>query len=630
MRTRKIVALLLAWSCISSQLMAQEPPKYVERPHAPIFWRPYLHADVAPARLKNTNRLHELMRAGKLYLTLQDAIAIAIENNLDLEVARYGPVSAEWSLERLQAGGALPGVTGGNAIANQVASGQGVTGSQVTSGLASGGGGGGGGGPNALVSQVGPITPNLDPVFQNGTAFSHSTFPQANTVQSQTNALIDTRHTYTNLFQEGLLSGGTVQLVANEFYLKENAPSNYLNPSVAPLVQVLIRHNFLQGFGIGVNSRFIRVAENQVVASHETFRSQLINTIATVINLYWDLVTDDEDLKVRQITLDASNKFLDDTQKQISLGVIAKVELFRAESDVSTRKQELAISESTVRQQEVLLKNALSRNGLEDPLVDAAEVVPLDHIEVPAKDDLPGLRDLVARALAHRPDVALNKISDENAEISAKGTANGVLPFLQGLALTTDHGLAGDPVTASNGATADPYYVGGIGNAFAQVFRRNFYDRRAQVQFQARIGNHQAQADYGIEQLQLRQGDLVERRNMNDMVVSIANQMTAVRQARSRYSQAVDTRALQEQLLQKEQEMFSFGTATITDVVASRRSFQSAQLAEVQARSAYSRARVSLDQTLGETLEVNHVSIEEAAEGRVARESKLPDTAPQK
>jgi len=238
------------------------------------------------------------------------------------------------------------------------------------------------------------------------------------------------------------------------------------------------------------------------------------------------------------------------------------------------------------------------------------------------------LRDLVARAMAKRPDVALNKISDENAEISAVGTANGVLPFLQGLVSTTDHGLSGTNVTQSDGSNADPYFRGGLGNAFAQIFRRNFYDKRAQIQFQALFGNRVRQADYGIEQLQLRQGDLVERRNMNDMVVSISNQMTAVRQARSRYSQAVDTRALQEQLLQKEQEMFSFGTATITDVVTSRRALLAAQLTEVQALSSYSRSRVSLDQTLGETLEVNHVSIDEAVAGKVARESKPPDTAP--
>jgi outer membrane protein TolC len=619
MNLQKILCILAACTILFSQLSAQGLPQVVERPSGRFILRPYRGATVPPARLQNSNRLAGLIRAGKLYLTIQDAIAAAIENNLDIEVARYGPVTANWNLERQQAGGALPGVTGGNSVANTAAGGQGVAGSQSTAGLSSGGGGGGGSGTNATVSQIGPITPNLDPLLQNVTAFSHSTTPQANTVQSQTNALIDTRHTYNTLVQEGLLSGGTVQVAANEFYLKENSPSNILNPSVAPVVQIFIRHNFLQGFGTGVNSRFIRVSQKQVGAARETFRSQLLNLVSSVLNLYFDLVTDNDDLQVRQRALDGAQKFLDDTNKQIGLGVIAKVELYRAEADLSSRRQELDISQANVRQQENLLKNALSRNGLEDPLIDAAAIVPLDRIQVPGTDDLPGLRDLLARALAKRPDVALSKISNESAEISAAGTANGVLPFLQGVLSTTDHGLSGTAVPQPNGATADPYYVGGLGNALGQVFRRNFYDRRAQIQFQALFGNRIRQADYGIEQLQLRQGDLIERKSMNDIVVAISNQMIALRQARSRYSQAVDTRALQEQLLEKEQQMFSYGTSTIIAVVAARTVLLGAQLTEVQALASYGRARVALDQTLGETLETNHVSLDEALNGTITR-----------
>jgi outer membrane protein len=625
MKTQKQLTTPIACLCLISQMAAQDLQQFVEKPRAPIFWRPYLGASVAPPRLKNSNRIYDLIRGGKLYLTVQDAIAVAIENNLDLEVDRLGPVNAEWNLNRARAGGALPGVTGGNTVANQAASGQGVTGSQAAAGLSTGNGGGGGSSTNAVVSQIGPITPNLDPVVQSVITFAHNTTPQPNTVQSQTNALIEVRHNYSNLYQQGLLTGGTVQVAANESYLKENAPTDFLNPSVAPIAQIFIRHNFLQGFGIAVNSRFIRVAEKQIGAARESFRSQLLNLIASVLNLYWDLVSYDEELKVRQRALDAAQKFLDDTKKQIGLGVIAKVELFRAEAELSQRRQELDIAQATVRQQELQLKSALSRNGLEDPLIDAAGIVPLDNIQVPANDTLPGLRELLARALAKRPDVVLAKIGDETAEISALGTANGVLPLLQGIASYTNRGLAGVSLTDSQGHTADPYFVGGLGTALGQVFRDNFITRREQITFQARIGNRISQADYGIEQLQLRQSDLVERRNMNDIVVSISNQMTALRQTQARYRAAVDARNLQEQLLEKEQQMFSFGTATITDVVNSRKSLLGAQLTEVSALSSYSHAKIALDQTLGETLEVNHVSIDEAVIGHVDRPSKVPD-----
>jgi outer membrane protein len=622
MDTKKIFTAFVAWLCLISQLSAQGPQQYVQRPQTRIFWRPYIGPAIAPVRLSNSSRLYSLIREGKLYLTVQDAIAVAIENSLDLEVDRYGPVSAEWNLERLQAGGALQGVPAGNTLVNQATGGQGIAGSQASAGLGGNGGGGGGGGGNAVISQIGPVTQNLDPVLQSAVAFSHTTQPQPNTLQSKIASLIDTRHIYNNVVQQGLLSGGFVQLSFNESYLKENAPSNSLNPSVAPVMQIFATHQFLRGFGVGVNSRFIRVAEKNLGGSRETFRSRLLNVVVSVLNLYWDLVTDNDDLKVRQRALDAAQKVVDDTKKQIDLGVVPRVDIYRAQGELSTRRQDFAISQAAVRQQETLLKNALSRNGLADPAIDAAEVVPLDRIQVPDKDDLPPLRDMVARALKNRPDVVLSKIADETAAISALGTANGVLPILRGIASTTNVGLAG--VAQPGADPPDPYYVGGFGTAVGQVFRRNFPSQRAAILFQGTLQNRIAQGDYGIDQLQIKQGDLIERRNMNQIVVNISNQMTALRQARARYSQAVDSRALQQDLLLKEQQMFSFGTSTIANVVIAQRALISAQAAEVASLSAYSHARIALDQVLGETLEANHVSVTEGVEGQVSRPSILP------
>jgi outer membrane protein len=319
--------------------------------------------------------------------------------------------------------------------------------------------------------------------------------------------------------------------------------------------------------------------------------------------------------------VDAAQKFLDDTKKQIALGAVARSDIYRPEADLSTRRQELAISQVNVQQRASALKNVLSRNGTEDPLVDAMEIVPLDHVQVPAAEELPSLRDLLARALSKRPDVALSKLSDETAEISALGTRNTLLPNLRGTFATSNVGLAGTPVP---GQGAEQYFVGGLGKALGQVFRRNFYNQREAVGFAIPLWNRQSQADDAVDRLSLRQGDLVERRNMNAIVVAISNQMIALRQARSRYRQAVDTRTLQEQLLEKEQQMFSFGAAQPSDVVAARASLLTAQLTEVQALAAYGNAKVALDQVLGETLETNHVSLDEALEGRVSRESKLP------
>jgi outer membrane protein len=616
----KTLSVLAVLSLLVTQCMAQELPQTVEKPRGPLLVRSYFATSVPPVGLHNSDHLHSLIRAGRLYLTVQDAIAVAIENNLDLEVDRYGPLSAAWQLERYQGGGPLRGVTNGNTLVNQATSGQGVLGSEIAVGLASNNSGNAGGSGGATISQIGPVTQNLDAVLQNATDFAHTTTPQPNIIVSQTDALVNTSHVIDSFVQEGFLSGGYVQVSANESYLKQNAPSDFLNPSVYPVVQIYASHNLLRGFGTGVNGRFIRVAQKNLQAAQETFRSQLLNVVANVLNLYWDLVTNDDDLAVRQRAVDQAEKFYD-TRKQIQLGVIPRFEAARAQSVLSNSRQLLAIAQATAQQQENLLKNALSRNGLEDPLVDAAQVVTIDHIEVPEQDNLPALRELVAKALANRPDIALAKISDETAEISAEGTANGVLPSLQGFAATSARGLSGTaaPVTVEGKTyTAEPYYVGGLGNALGQVFRDNFPTRSAGAQFQGYLKNRVAQGDYGVDQLQLRQGDLIERRSQNQLVVDISNQVVALRQARSRYSQAVDSRKLQQELLDKSQQSFSFGAATISDVVAAQNTLVAAQETEVATLSAYSHARIALDQVLGQTLETNHVSVEQALKATTA------------
>ncbi len=337
----------------------------------------------------------------------------------------------------------------------------------------------------------------------------------------------------------------------------------------------------------------------------------MLNLVAQVVNVYWDLAAGGEDLKAKQQALQFSDKFFNDTQKQIELGAIAKVDIYRAQADLATRKQDLASAELNVSQQEVTLKSLISRNGLQDPEVEAAQIVVLDRMEVPKSDDLPGLRELVSTALKNRPDVLLDRINNESQEISAVGTANAILPSATGYVYTLNRGSAGsvNPLSPYRPVQSQ---IGGLGDALGQMFRDQYNTRVGGVNFNGPLRNRADQADLGIDQLQLRQGDLVERKNRNDMVVSISNQMIGVRQASLRYRNAVASRELQQDLLDKEQQKFRLGNPTIDLVIAAQRSLTSAQYAEISALQNYSRSRVGLDQTLGTTLETNHVSVEEA------------------
>ena len=347
MRSGKLIgnfiALLMCWSLVVTQLSAQQP--FVQRAQAPSLWRPYLTPSVPPAMLTNSERLRSLIRAGRLYLTLQDAIALAIENNLDLQVDRYGPLSAQWALERSQGGGALRGVTQGNSVSSTIAGGQGVQGAEQSAGLVQANGNNRNASNAGTVAQIGPITPNLDPAFQNTDAWSHQSVLQPNSSVAGTSALILGKHNFNSLVQQGLLTGGLIQVSGQENYLRENSPSDVLNPSLAPVGQIYIQHNFLNGFGTGVNGRFIKVSRKQVTSSEVTFRSQLLNLVQDVVNAYWDLTIDHRDLKAKQQAHDFSEKFYQDTQRQIEIGSVAKVDLYQAQAELSTRNQELAISE---------------------------------------------------------------------------------------------------------------------------------------------------------------------------------------------------------------------------------------------------------------------------------------------
>ena len=616
-------AFLVAVLCVS--IAAAQQPIAVEQ-SGPRGLRWYEAAYVPPVRLGNSGRLQQLIRAGNLYLTLQDAIDLTIENGLDLEIDRYGPLQADWALKRNEAGGPIRGVPSGTAQVSAVDSGLGAAGSLAAAGLSNGNNGNNGNGNSggATIQQVGQITPNLDPNVQNATTFSHQTQPVANTTGIGTSAYILAKHTYSTVLQQGLITGGTIQVTDYEQSLKENAPFDVVNPAVGPYIAVALRHSLLQGFGIKLNDRLIQIGKLNLTGARETFRLQLQDQVSTVVNLYWDLVSANQDVKARQHALQVARKFDEDTRAQIGIGALARVEMPRADAELASRQQDLLIAEATLRQQEVRLKDLLSRR--EEPQLEAAHIIPLDTIVVPPTDEMPPLRKLVTDAMENRPDVAIAKIRDQAQDLSALGTTNPLLPTLSVTAQTYNRGSAGT-YQPSSGVPANPKFLGGYGTALGQIFRRDFPSESLQVQFSAPIGNRFAQADYGIDQIQLRQSAVSGARDNNAIVVSISNQLIALRQARARYSTAVNTRQLQEQLLEAEQQKFSYGKSSPTNLIIAQRALITAQTSEIAAADSYAHARVALDQVSGQTLSTYHVSLDEGLEGRVAAESQIPASA---
>ena len=617
---RQAAALL----CLASLTWAQDngSPIAPQRAQAPVIVRPYLAVAVPPIRLANSPRLAELVRAGMLYLTAQDAIALALENNIDIEVSRYNPFIAQWQLERSQAGGALPGVPSSASQAGSVASGQGVAGSQAAAGVSVPGARSSGTGSNATVSQIGPVTQNLDPILQENSTFSHLSSPQPDQVQSGVFSLIQTTHVYSGSYQQGFLAGGIATVSYSDHYLGENASSDLLNPTVAPSASVSLQQNLLRGFGVAANARTITVSRMNLNTTELNFKTQVVSVVTQVLNAYYNLAADYEDLHAKTSVSDTAQTFVNDVKRQIEIGSVAPTDLIAAQSQAASSAQAVVDSNVALQQQELALKNLISRTGPADPALANVRIVPIDSMAIPAADNLLPIDQLVRQALANRSDLASELAGEKASEVNSLGTGNGILPTLDGFVVESQAGLAGVPrAISADGLTesGDKYFAGGIGTALGQVFRRNFPTESAGAFYQEPIRNRQAQADYSIDLLQLRQTQLTNRKDLNQVEVDVRNGVVALRQARARLDAALKNRELQQQLFDAEEKRFRLGASTPYNVALAQRDLISAQSSAVAAMVAYSTARVSLDQTLGITLEANRVGMDEVKSGKVAR-----------
>lgn len=350
-----LCSLLTLGSALQAQQMAivdySRQPGFLERIKYPFTVR-----EVSPIRLANSSRLENLIRAGKLYLSLQDTIALALENNLDIELQRYGPEIARASLLRAEAGGLLCGVSStiqqgaSSAQAQATGGATGASSSQNTltsTGSASTGG---------TVMATGTALQNLDPVFVSQGTFGHSTRPQANTVTTGLTALTFDSKQHAYAVQKSWLTGTTASFGWNNTTTRANNPLSDINPSTSSNFQLQVTQRLLQGFGRAVNNRNIRIARNNLRASDLVFQQQVIVTVLAIAHLYWDLVSYIEDVKVKQQSVALAQKLYEDNKKQVEIGTLAPIEIVSAEAEVARRQQELTTSETLVLQQETILK----------------------------------------------------------------------------------------------------------------------------------------------------------------------------------------------------------------------------------------------------------------------------------
>jgi outer membrane protein len=622
--------LLIASSSFSQTAIRIEPPK------GGLGWltRPYQQRTVSPINLANTNRLEALVRAGNLYLTAQDVIALALENNLDIEIQRYGPLLAREVTKRAKGGGILRSVGVGLAAGPQSVSLAGVS-LTASGGANTGNAGAGVSAQGGILTQLGPPIPVLDPQLNFFTQFAHTTSPQSNTQLTGTTALVQNTRTYQAQYQKTWDFGLNAALTYSSQRTQVNSAFFNLDPFTSGSLDLSITQPLLYGFGTAVNTRNIRVAKNNEKVTNLQFKQQVITTVSAVLNLYWDLVSFNEDLRARKNQLATAQQLFEDNKKQVAIGTLAPIEVTRAEAQVYASQQDLLISQTNLLQQETVLKNALSRNGVASPTLAEVHIVPLDKISVPQSDNLRPIDDLVQEALGARVEIAQNRINIESNKINLVGIKNSLKPTLNAFVGLTNHGLTGSQnplsipfIPEEPRLAADPFLLGGYGNLLSQIVRRNYPDYSVGVSLNIPLRNRAAQSDYVSSQLELRQNELAFQKSVNQVRVDVQNAVIGLQQARVRYDSAVKARILQQQTLDADRKKYALGASTVFQVVTDQQTLAAAESAETQALANYSHARIAFDQALGTTLGVNQISIDEAMSGQVARKSGLPANLP--
>jgi outer membrane protein TolC len=612
------------------------------RPHGDIFGNPlkmYLPTEVAPARFANSARLDDLIKDGKIYLSLSDALALALENNYDIAIARYNLDIADTDILRARAGGSLRGVNSG-VVANTLGGSSSTLNAGGGPGGTTGGSGGAGSGTSGLVlstSGAGPLPEDRDPVVTGTIQLERAKAPQVNTLFSGgKSALTTNTDQYNFTYNQGFVTGTALQVGYNNSRITSDNPFNSYSPQLTSTFKATLTQHLLQGFGIFVNNRFVYQAINDRRITDSSFRQQILYTVNQVESIYWGLVSAYEDVQAKQRTLDQSTQLETDTRKQLDIGTAAPLDVVQAQSTVAGDKQALISSQSNLNYQQLIMKQAIARN-LSDPALVAAPIIPTDRISV---EELPEEKqpvdDLVQTAFKQRPELEVAVLQLKNDVISLKGAKNGLLPQLDAFAFYGASALGGaqspNCVNFFSGGTCTPgtYPTVGYGSTFSNLFDSKGPDKGAGFQLNIPIRNRPAQADQARSLLEYRQAELRLEQLYTEIRMQVVNAQFALTNDRAQVLAARASHDYSQQSLESEQKKLKLGASTTYNVLLQQKNLATAENNLISAEAAYARDRAGLFQTLASTLQHYGINLNDAASGNVNAAPVIPGVQPAK
>jgi outer membrane protein TolC len=592
-----------------------QPALRLDIPHSDNPFNAYRATLVPQPNLANSPRVDTLVNNGVLELSLKNAIALALENNLDIAIARYNLPIAAADVLRTQAGGVFRGVNTG-VVQNTPGGGIGGFGTAASgagAGGTSGGAGGAGSGASGLVSSTlgtGTNVSSYDPLITGSLNNEKFTQPLSNIAiygvptlqQNTTNGNIN--------YSQAFPTGTSLSVVFDNSRGATNSPNSFLNPTLNSYYHVLLQQQVLAGFGFGPNLRYLRIAKNNQKISDEAFKLQVISTITQIANMYWDLVAAYDDEQVKSRSLDFANQTLESDRKQLSLQAIPEMDVLKAEGEVATREQDLTVAKTTLEFQELLMKNALTKN-LDDPILEAMPVRPTDKSgSVDATTQGP-TEDMIARALRDRIELGESDLDLDNRRISRDAARNAVLPSVVLTAFYGGTGLAGLPNPPTDISTAPTDFGGAVKNAFNNTAPDYYLGMSVNIPIRNRV----AKSDQYRAELETRQSELRLQQLKKQIRIEVRNAQYALEQSEARVGSARKARDLAEktfEIMGKEQEL---GAGSNYQTLTAQRDLSVAESTLVAAMTAYQKAKIEVDRAVGSTLEANAISIESAKTG---------------
>ncbi len=609
----------------------------------PNVFAPYKARPVPEPDFANTPRIDQLMRDGKIYLSMNDAIALAVENNLDLDLARYNLNIADTDMLRARAGSNILGVNTGII---QNTPGGGVGGLSGTVGSGTGGtsvaAGGVGTGTNGLVSStlgIGPPITSFDPIIT-GTLQMDRAFVLSSSALSGRAVTNNNTGISDVSYQQGFHTGTNLLVGFNNTHLTSDNPLSAVSPTISSNFQFRITQELLQGFGFLPNTRFIRIAKNNREISDVAFRLQVITTVDQIENLYWNLVYAFENVRVQQEALAFAEKTLSDNQKAVQVGTMPPIQVVSAQSTVASNRQALTVAQTNLELQELLMKNALSRN-LKDPLLAGAQVIPTSTIQLPQQEPVLPTEDLINDALQHRAELSESRIDLSSRDLNVKSVRNAMLPSLGLYAYYGGSGLGG---SLNPNATFCPSSSGicinrnripsrflsgpvGYGDTLSQLVNSTAPDKGVGISLNVPILNRTGQANQVRAELELRQAQVRLQQLENQIRIEVRNAQFDVQQNRASVDAAQAAVNLARQTKDAEQKKLEAGVSNPTNVLQTQSSLTSTESTLVSALAAYEKSRVELDRATGLLLENTGILVQDAERAQVTHMPKVPYVA---